>query len=197
MTEKNKISLPSVSAAIERTIEAREDGTYDDAELVEVMGDLLVDLESAVDRRIAFLDYLGKRADAKNPGSGVIGTAESLYRAYREKCERAEKLKERVQEMTLYTVETHAGVTFKGKLGKLASQTNGQARLIIDLQLASKTFSNLINTESPEFFEIPANHLKAVTVMQLDTDAIRADLAAGKELSFARTEKGTHLRVRR
>ncbi len=197
MTSIAKISLPKVVEGINRTLEAWEDGTYDDKALDEIMGDLLVDLGSSVDRRIAFLDYLGNRSSGAKPGSGVIGKAEDLYRAYREKMEIAQKLRERVEEHTLHIINDHKTIIFQGALGKLASQANSVASLICDIPLKSKTLSNLLDPTDPGLLDIPAEYVKAVTVMQLDVDKIRSDIAAGKELSFARLDKGTHLRIRR
>lgn len=192
-----KLSMPKVLEGINRTLEAYEDGIYDDQALDEIMGDLLVDLSSSVDRRIAFLDYLGEQSVGSKPGSGIIGKAQDLYRIYREKMETATKLRDRVKEQTLSIIDANKQITFQGNLGKLASQNNSSAKLICDIQLTSKTLSNLIDPASETMLDIPAEYVKAVTVMMLDTDKLKQDLALGKEVPFARLEKGTHLRVRR
>ncbi len=192
-----KIALPKVLEGIHRTLEAYEDGVYDDKALDEVMGDLLVDLGNSVDRRISLLDYLGESSVGSKPGSGIIGKAQDLYRIYRDKMETAIKLRDRIKENTLSIVEANKDIVFKGNLGKLASQNNSSAKLICDIPLASKTLSNLLEPNNLDFLDIPAEYIKAVTVMQLDVEKLKHDLSFGKEVPFARLEKGTHLRIRR
>ena len=193
----NPVNLPAIVGAIAKTLDAFEDGVFNEAELAEVLGDLTHDLSSAVDRRILFLDHLGTRSTAKAPGTGLIGRYEELYRTYREAAERAECLKERIRESTMLTMQTLPDYKFIGSMGKLAVQANSSASLICDLKLGERSIRNLIEPDSPEFHLVPQKYLKEVTVYQLDTEALRADLAAGEEHPWARLERGSHLRVRR
>ena len=200
----DKISLPAIVGAISRSLDAYEDGQFDEEALAEVLGDLSVDLRSAVDRRIGFLDHLGKRSAGGKPGTGLIGRYEELYREYRAAAERAEALKARVEESTMLVMQTLPEVKFQGNLGRLACQNNASGRLEVDFPMATKTFSNLLeyggagetmlNSASAL---IPDEYVRLITVRQLDTAKLKADIEAGKEIVWARVEKGQHLRVRR
>jgi hypothetical protein len=200
----DKISLPAIVGAISRSLDAYEDGQFDESALAEVLGDLSVDLRSAVDRRIGFLDHLGKRSAGGKPGTGLIGRYEELYREYRAAAERAEALKARVEESTMLVMQTLPDVKFQGNLGRLACQNNSAGRLEVDFPLGSRTFSNLLEfsggeetMESSAVNLIPEEYIKRIFVKQLDTAKLKADIEAGKEIVWARVEKGQHLRVRR
>lgn len=199
-----KISLPVIVGAISRSLEAYEDGQFDESALAEVLGDLSVDLRSAVDRRIAFLDHLGKRSTGGKPGTGLIGRYEELYREYRAAAERAEALKERVEQHTMEFMAVCPDVRFEGNLGRLAAQNNSSGRLEVDFPLGSRTFSNLLEVgggdetlETTAVSLIPTEYIRTITLKQLDTAKLKSDIEAGKEIVWAKVERGQHLRVRR
>lgn len=197
-----KVSLPRIVEGINKTLEAFEDGLYDEKTLDEILGDLRTDLGNSVDRYIYLLDYLGNQSQGEKPGTGIIGLKQELYREYRKKMEIAEALKERVKARALRIIEESSDLEIKGKklvfegnLGKLAAQAS-PGRLIVDFNLGSKSFGNLID-QNTDVFNIPAEYIKTVTVLQLDTDRLKEDLKLGKEIPFARLEKNNHLRIRR
>jgi hypothetical protein len=190
-----KVGLPKIVEGINRTLEAYEDGIYDDQALDEIMSDILVDLRNSVDIRISILGYLGGQSVGDKPGSGVIGKAQELYRAYREKMEIAERLRDRIKSQTLAIIESNRDIKFEGNLGRLASQAS-PAKLVIDLKLDSKNFNYLISPDDPDLMQIPEKYLKVITTMQIDTEKLKQDLQAGEFVPWARLEKGTHLRVR-
>jgi hypothetical protein len=197
------VSLPTIIQSIASTLDSYEDGVFNEQELQEILGDLEVDLKASVDKRISFFDYIGKRSAGKTPGSGIIGKCEELYRTYREAMERAIALREKVEESTLEIIHLNPGIIFQGDLGKLAAQRNSASKLEVDIPLTQKSFSNVMEVAEDDANMtglsslIPDEYITTIIIKQLNTQKLKEDLEAGKEITWAKTERGNHLRVRR
>ena len=75
---------------------------------------------------------------------------------------------------------------------------------IQEMNWISYTPQNIQNGGKPEPLQlsglsslIPDEYITTITVKQLNTQKLKEDLEAGKEITWAKTERGNHLRVRR
>lgn len=93
-------------------------------------------------------------------------------------------------------IVAQSGMPFEGDLGTMSVQRSG-ASLDLIPETRKYTYSNCLNTEDIEYYSIPQKYLNHITVMTLNTDAVKKDLEKGEVLSWAKLHHGTHLVVRR
>lgn len=190
-----KVGLMSVVGQISQVLELHESQVLTDEMLEEHLGDLTTELRGAVDRRIAFLDHLGARGSGDKPGTGLIGKYQELFRAYRDACERAEGVRDRIKSRTVDIIKAKPDLKFQGDFGKLGAQKNSQASLEVDLPLHERQFRNIIDESNIGL--VPPEYIKTIEIKVLDTESLKKDLIDGFEIPWARTQQGYHLRVRR
>jgi hypothetical protein len=92
-------------------------------------------------------------------------------------------------------LEANPGVPFKDSLGrKVYLQRNPPSlKLFVDVR-EKKTISNAIDMASADLLGVPRDYIKEVSFLVLDTEKVKADLQAGKELGWARIDQGAHCR---
>ncbi len=149
-----------------------------------VADDAKLELSDKVDRWGQFL----RRLDLE------YKEAEEMTRAFRVKRESLKTKLEKSKEWLKSMMEAAPTVPYKGKTATLKLQNNG-GKKALDLlfTLGEKTVTNIVDHFSIDL--IPDEYLKPVSFYTLDTEKLRADLDAGKELAFAKLVQGKHVRV--
>ena len=160
------------------------DGNLDQA-IMSTFGELKLELAEAVDRRIYFLQFLESQ----------IEHVEKMEKAWRERRRVLDNLNERIKESTKATIIAQEGnMKLKGTTGELAVQKSPPA-----VQYSFESFKksyDVITDDMVSKYEIPAKYLQPVELLQLNKVAVREDLQAGVELSFAKLVRGNHIRIR-
>lgn len=96
-------------------------------------------------------------------------------------------LKERWKEV----VKAHPDLPWKGTEGdKLRVQKN-QPKLIVDMGLDKRSFSNVMYGEEIDKYR---NFIDVLTLYLLNKEKVKAYLDAGNQLDWARMDQGDHLR---
>lgn len=81
--------------------------------------------------------------------------------------------------------------SYKQKLS-LCNNSQPSLKTLYDDELGSKSVTNILDASHLDV--IPERYQTAVSFIVLNTAAIREDLAAGKELPWAKLERGRHVR---
>lgn len=142
--------------------------------------DALIAVTESVDKRKAFYAELVSKID--------------LAKGYRLKVDieidKYEKIKERLIAYTKHIVEAYPNIPFKDSFGKqLKVIDNHNPKLIVDFgddNENQEQYTTRQEAMAPYFFE--------TRELNLDKEKIKADLVAGKKLSFAHLEYGKQLR---
>lgn len=113
--------------------------------------------------------------------------------------ERAKKLDaalEKLKEEAKNALEAHPDLPWQDSFGRqLTLAKNSASALKYSFVIKdSRTFTNIVDLQTVQFFDIPARYLNHVTFTTLDSAAIKADLEAGVELSWVKIERGHHVR---
>lgn len=164
---------------------ALEDLTEDDGVAVmEKVNQAEKDLSQKVDDWAYFLRTLEKE----------YKEAEERTAAYRKKREALKNALTRSKEWLKAIMEAGPTVPYKGAKATLRLQANG-GKKALDLMftLGEKTVTNIVDHFSIDL--IPDEYLKPVSFYTLDTEKLREDLEAGKELTFAKLTQGKHVRI--
>ena len=180
--QRAKVPMAWAAAALAEMCDRLEDGEEPTAAFTFVFNETRLDLAEAVDRRIAFIKLV----------EGSITAAEQARDEWALQKTRLESLLAAMKERTKEIVETFPDLPYKGTLGRFAVQKNGGAQAL-DLSFGGKE----ITPELIDMFQIPERFVKTKVSYALDVDGIRAAIAKGEELPWAKlAPRGTHLRVR-
>jgi hypothetical protein len=160
------------------------DGDLDQA-VLSTFGELKLELADAVDRRIYFLQFLESQ----------IEHVKKMAQAWTERRRILESLEDRIKESTKLVIERSEGaMKLKGNTGELSVQKS-PVSMHLSFEPMKKSYE-IVTDDLVSKHEIPAKYLQHVELLQLNKTAIREDLQAGIELSFAKLVRNTHIRIR-
>lgn len=154
-----------------------------DGFLKEAFEDARLSLSDAVDRRIAFDRWTKIQKDA----------AEEAIDFYKGRLEILKSVHEKFKQRTKEILEATPDVPYVGKLGPIKIAGNGGQRTI------TYAFGDKrIDPDTAALFGVPADYVIAKTIYAIDTERVRAELEAGRELEWATLEeRGTHIQFPR
>jgi len=152
-------------------------------DLLDMKGDIRIRLEQKVDGCISFRRFMESRIEL------LKKREEEFYNARKV----AERTLARFNEYLTYTLKSNPEVSFKGNDGTLHLQKSA-ASLQLDIHSIPQTFAATIPEGLLE--KVPEEYVEKITVYKLKKNEIKADVAEGKKLSWARLEQGDHVRVR-
>jgi hypothetical protein len=151
-----------------------------------ILGDTLADVSRALDRRSALATKrLLEARFARNYAASLEADAR-----------RAEALVEKLEASTAATIAANPKVPFRTSAGKKVSvcQNSAASLVLSGVSLGKpKTVSNVVDYDEAMRAGALA-YVEPVQFYVLKTDRVREDLEAGVELSWARLERGVHLR---
>lgn len=136
------------------------------------------------DNWIGYLDALNARIET------LKAQAERINHGLRVSQNLRERLKSYL--VTLIQATPTVAHDYRGTMGHLRVQKNGQPMLKTNVKIASKSVPNALNGDRPKEIE---EYVSTVYVAQLDVDSIKRDLKEGKALPWASLEHGYHLRI--
>lgn len=149
-----------------------------DSFLLEAFKDAEIDLQDAVDRRIAFDRWVKIQVEATKEG----------LRYYAERRQLLEAVHERFKAKTKEILEARPDLPYSGRLGKITLAGNG-GQQTIDYAFGDKK----ISPEAAALFGVPADYV--IATYAIDSERVRAELEAGKTLGWASlADRGTHVR---
>lgn len=110
--------------------------------------------------------------------------------------QRLKAIAEKVKLTTKEAMQEAPDLPWKDSVGrKLTLAKNAEEKLILSFDVkAKRTFTNLVHSETVRMFDIPEKYLKRITVTLLDSDAIKADLAAGVSIMWAEAKRDFNVR---
>jgi hypothetical protein len=176
---KKKTPLAEAASLLTELCERIDNGENLDHALMAAFNETKLDLAEAVDRRIAF-DHWCK---------GAIEAARQARNDWDERKKLLEALLERFKENTKAIIEANPDLPYAGKLGRLALQKNPPS-----VQYAFGTKD--VTPDLIDYLGIPREYVRVT--YEIDTAKVKADLLAGKEITWAALKTdGCHLRVRK
>ncbi len=145
-----------------------------------------VALAEAIDRRKALMWAI----------DGSLKAARGARAEIDSYVQRLKGIQELLKETTKQAMEADPNLPWKDSVGrKLTLSANSQPSLKLDFDMKDKrTFTNLVHDETVAMFDIPPRFLNRITVTTLNSDALKAALAAGQKISWAELEHGRHVR---
>jgi hypothetical protein len=143
------------------------------------------DLADAVDRRIYFLQFL----------EAQIEHVKKMAKAWAERGRILENLEDRIKESTKQVILSSEGaLKLKGTTGELSVQKS-PVSMHLSFEPMRKSYE-IVTDDIVSKHEIPAKYLQHIELLQLNKTAIRDDLQAGVELSFAKLVRNNHVRLK-
>lgn len=154
--------------------------------LVSIFNETRLDLAEAIDRRKAFAARLRNEAALFQAASDELKHRAIMF----------ETALEKLKENTKAIMEASPNIPYVDSYGsKLSVVNNSKAKLILDFEIREKKqVSHIVDLGAAETVGISEEYLSQVSFVVLNTEKVRADLEAGKELPWARLERSTHLR---
>lgn len=182
-----KIPLAYAAGVLADLLEILEDekGNIDeriDAEFRELA---TLSLETAVARRISLIASI----------NSTIEATKAKAEAYRRRGQQLAAILERVKKLALETVEAHPELEFKSDIGRLTAQKSPPA-LELDIEYDDRRINYVVTADEELKHKIPQKYLTLISVMALDTEALKRDLTQGAEFTWARLKQNRHLRIR-
>ncbi len=175
-----KVPMDEASGLLQELTDRIDAGEELSTALVTVFNETRLDLAEAVDRRIAFDTWI----------KGAIVTTKKAKNAYALRMKRLKMMHKAFVEHTKLTILAHPDLPYRGELGRISVQKNA-AKLLLAFGKSAIT-PDMIRT-----FGIDESYLKAEVVYSIDTDKVKADLKAGKEILWAAVTKGTQVRFKK
>jgi len=187
--QQSKLFLGEAARLVARVCEHIDDN-YDEKlpqDLIDAFESSTQELAAGVDRRIAVNAQFESTIEAlKNRESWAIAVRKRL-----------EKEHESFVQRTREIVEQNPDVVFKsGNFGTvLKIQKNGGRQAIkYHLVTGNRSVSKVIDDQTIEMFDIDDKYLEYVSCIKINTDAVFADLSAGKQIGWAEfLPQGTRL----
>jgi hypothetical protein len=163
-----------------------EEGVNPDEAFQLAFSQTQLDLVEAIDRRKALMFAVQSNIEAARAARADLDAH----------IQRLKAVQEKVKDETKVTMEKDPELPYRDSAGrKLSLCNNSQASLKYPFEVKeTRAFSNLVEEETIKFFDIAPEYLQTITIRVLDTDAIRKDLAEGKELAWVTAERGRHVR---
>lgn len=146
-----------------------------DEVLTRTFNDAQLQLEAEVDKRIAFDMWSKNQLDAAKEG----------YRYFRERAASLEEVRTRFKERMTQAMLANPNLPFRGRLGKVSCVENPKG---VDYTFGDRTLDESVI----DFFAIPAEYVKTKISYEIDHQKVKADLAAGKELGWAKPAAPKH-----
>jgi hypothetical protein len=122
---------------------------------------------------------------------GFIEMAKERKREAESQIKSFENVLKRIKSITLHTLESNPELTFRDSLGKKLSIGKSK-KLKLTCNTRTRNFSNVL--DPLESSMVPGKYLQEVTLLTLNTAAVKADLEAGNKLDFAFLEENKHVR---
>lgn len=180
----NKVPLAEAAETFAIVCNAIDEGNLDET-IVAIFNQTRLDLATAVDRRVCFLNFCTSSMQA----------AKETRNAWAERARQLEALEERIKVLTIDQIKSSGLEQAKGDLGRLCIQNNPEA-LSLDFDLHDMMVNRVIDPIFIEVNAVPDKYLKKIAAYQLDTKQIKEDLQAGETLPWAKLTRGQHLRIR-
>lgn len=169
-------------AALLQQIEELEDI---DQAVLSTFGEMKLELADAVDRRIYFLQFLESQVEH----------VDKMVKAWQSRKKVLQNLTERMEESTKHTILSANGkLKLSGTTGELSVQRS-PPKLDLLFEPMRKSFDVLTHDVASKY-EIPSKYIQHTEFLQLNKDALREDLQAGIELSWAKIVRGNHIRIK-
>ncbi len=186
IVSKDRPSLARYAADLEAIcLEIDEETGEITDELVKRFDDARLALADKTDRWIGYLDAIKHLEAAAKERKDRAGNAQKTFAA----------LNKRLRDYIQFVIESSPGVPLKGSEGSLALQKNPES-VKIDFDGVDKTFYRVIDPTLLKLEPTLNEYVKTITCYVIDNDRLKADLKAGKTLSWARLERGSHVRIR-
>lgn len=181
-----KVPLSWAATLLAKLCDQVDDSPVITTELKEAVRHGCDDLAASIDRRKAVAwvaeGMLKAARDSRAEIDGYIQKLKGIQ----------ESLKNEAKE----AMELHPDLPWQDSMGrKLSLVNNSQASLKLSFDLKeTRTFTGLVHHDTIKMFDIPAKYIATAVVTILDSQAIKADLAAGVTLPWAELERGKHVR---
>lgn len=182
-----KVPMQIAAANLEQICNAIDESELNDS-LSKIFHEGRLDLSAAVDRRICFFDLAEER----------IATLKRLRDEFSQAAKRMEFALERVKEGTISIMESYEDFSYRGELGKLRLQKNPSARLEFQgTKVSTHTISNVIDALDIQKHAIDGEYFETRRYFVLLNDKIREAIESGKEIPWAKLQRGKHIRIQR
>jgi len=180
--ETKDIARPSffhAATTLSNLCERIDRGEEIDNLLMQEFSSAKISLAESIDRR----KFVHREALAK------IELAREYKRSIDKAIDHLKKVAERIERNTMEMMEAQPGLPYRDTLGqKLTICKNSQGSLKISFD-----HSNL-EEESIEFLGIDPKYIDKTTLITLNTEKVKQDLASGIELPWATLTHGKHIR---
>lgn len=137
--------------------------------------DAALALEHEVDRRIAFDLWSRTQLEA----------SKDAYRYYRDRAAHIEEVRDRFKARLVEAMVANPNLPFRGRLGKVSCVENPQG---VDYAFGDRK----LDENTIDFFGIPPDYVKTKVTFEIDHDKVKADIAAGKILEWAKPAPTKH-----
>lgn len=125
----------------------------------------------------------------------IVATLKERRDRFQKAYKAAQSLQQRLKERIKYHIkEDKTGMKFSGKeLGTLYLHKNPKSVAHL-VPLTEKTLYNVIS--DPYYLDVCKEYTIEISMVCLDLKRVKEDLLAGRELSWATIEQGSHVRVK-
>ncbi len=181
MEENKKPSLYSAIADLELICQEIDNSV----EISEALNHRFNDLNASVSERVDAAVWFRKAIAAS------IGSVKETADAWRAKLKTLEALDVRFDQYLLECISTHNGEPLRGDEGALAAVKNPPA-IKYGVPLLDKSYTKILDKVME--YDIPQEYLEMVSFFKINTEAVKAALDSGKELSFAKKTQGERIK---
>ena len=182
---RTKVPMHEAVAMLAEACRQVDEGADPTGVVAEMFREARLDIADAIDRRKAFKAVCEAQADAAKKAADEL-------RAY---AARLGTMVEALKANTQAIMEAEPSLPYRDSVGRKLSLVQSPARLVLDVDLRErKTVSNIIDTATIDLIGISPEYVGVAQFLVLDVEKIKADLAVGTEISWARLERGQHVR---
>lgn len=181
-----KVGLSEAASWLSTLADAIEAGT-DLSPLLAEFHDTALLVSDGVARRIMRFDIL----------ETAIENAKKNEKSWRFLRQSLEFVQEGLLDATKDIVAANPDVPFKSHLGCFKVIKN-PPKLLLELSHFDRTFKHVVSFQDIERYGMDPEHYTITeAVATLNTDVIKQDLIKGKEVPYAKLDRGTHLRIKK
>ncbi len=146
--------------------------------------DAVVDLKTKVDLAYMVFDSL----------KSEIEQAQSIAAAFTAKAKRIQDAIDRMKSSAQSILEAQPDLKLEGEVGRIRLQANAWG-LHLNFPTKPKTIYGAMDERDIFEYEVPNDFLKKHVTYSLDSEKVRQHLEAGNQLTWARLERGHHVRI--
>lgn len=180
LTERPKVPMAVAAATLAELCDRIDAGESIGEAVVALFDEKRLELCEAVDRRIAFDQWI----------KGAIEAARAARDEWGKRVEQLREAHERFKANTKAIVEAAPDLPYRGALGSIAVQKSPPA---VDVAWGSRE----LDDETIAFFGVDPRFVKTKVTHTLDVTAVKDALKAGETLDWARLTQSNHVRFKK